>query len=185
MAAPEGRMSRMTAFLQSGTGLITAVATLIAAIVGLVTLVTQLTGGDGGEKFSSDSGGAPTLVNNDTPAQRELRARIPATIQPTCGAPKDPEENAVAAFNCTYREIVNLQYNLFASSADLQQGIASVKDRYGSDSHECGTKPLLCFVRDGTASIIWTEGSDILSFAWRDDGNLDALYESWNNAIVR
>ena len=39
MAAPEGRMSRLTAFLQSGTGLITAVATLIAAIVGLVTLV--------------------------------------------------------------------------------------------------------------------------------------------------
>ena len=175
-------MSRLTSFLQSGTGLITAVATLIAAIVGLVTLVTQLTGGEG-EKFSSDSGGEPTLVNNDTPAQRELRARIPATIQPTCGQPKDPEENAVAAFNCTYREIVNLQSNLFASNADLQQGVESVKERYG-DSHECGTKPLLCFVQDGVASIIWTAGSDILAFAWRDDGNLDALYESWNEAIV-
>jgi len=177
-------MSRLTAFLQSGTGLITAVATLIAAIVGLVTLVTQLTGGGSG-KFDAQSGGQPTLVNNDTPAQRELRARIPASIRPTCGQPKDPEENAVAAFNCTYREIVNLQYNLFASNADLRQGVESVKERYGSDSHECGTKPLLCFVQDGVASIIWTRGSDILAFAWRDDGKLDALYESWNEAIAR
>jgi hypothetical protein len=174
-------MSRLTSFLQSGTGLITAVATLIAAIAGLVTLVTQLTGGES-DKFDAQSGGQPTLVNNDTPTQSELRLRIPPTIRPTCGEPKDPEENAVAAFNCNYREVVNLQYNLFASSADLQQGVESVKERYG-DSHECGTKPLLCFVQDGVASIVWTTGSDILAFAWRDDGNLDALYESWNDAI--
>ena len=174
-------MSRLTGFLQSGTGLITAVATLIAAIVGLATLVTQLTGGD--DKSGSEPSGVTTLVANDTAAQRELRAAIRASIRPTCGPPKDPEENAVAAFNCTYREIVNLQYNLFASSADLQKGIERVKARYGSGSHECGSKPLLCFVRDGVASIVWTDG-DMLSFAWRDDGNLDALYESWNGPIA-
>jgi hypothetical protein len=29
------------------------------------------------------------------------------------------------------------------------------------------------------ASIVWTDGSaDMLSFAWRDDGNLNALYMS-------
>jgi hypothetical protein len=182
MAATDGRMSRLTAFLQSGTGIVTAVATLIAAIAGLVTVVTQLGGGD--DKSGSEPGGVTTLVANDTAAERELRAQIPASIRPTCGPPKDPEENAVAAFNCTYREIVNLQYNLFASTADLQAGVARVKERYGSDSHECGTKPLLCFVRDGVAAIVWTKNPDILSFAWRDDGNLDALYESWNDAIV-
>ena len=58
-----------------------------------------------------------------------------------------------------------------------------MKARYGSGSHECGSKPLLCFVRDGVASIVWTDG-DMLSFAWRDDGNLDALYESWNGPIT-
>jgi len=174
-------MSRFTSFLQTGTGMVTAAATLIGAIAGLVTAVTHLTGGD--EKRSAEPAGVTTIVANDTPAQRELRARIPAAIRPSCGPPKDPEENAVAAFNCTYREIVGLQYNLFASHADLQQGIARVQQRYGRGSHECGTKPLLCFVRDGVASIVWTEGSDILSFAWRDDGKLDALYESWNEAI--
>lgn len=174
-------MSRLTAFLQSGTGLITAVAALIAAIVGLVTLVTQIGGGDG--KPSPAQGGVTTVVGTDTPSQQELRAAIRATIRPTCGPPKDPEENAVAAFNCTYREIVNLQYNLFASKADLRRGIERVKARYGSRSHECGSKPLLCFVRDGTASVVWTDG-DMLAFAWRDDGNLDALYESWNGPIA-
>ncbi len=39
-------MSRLTSFLQTGTGMVTAAATLIAAIAGLVTAVTQLTGGD-------------------------------------------------------------------------------------------------------------------------------------------
>ena len=181
MAAPEGRMSRFTSFLQTGTGMVTAAATLIAAIAGLVTAVTQLGGKD---HPSSEPGGVTTIVANDTAAERELRSNIPAAIRSTCGPPKNPEENAVAAFNCTYREIVGLQYNLFASDADLNQGITRVRNRYGSPAHECGSKPLLCFVRDGTASIVWKEDPDILSFAWRDDGNLDALYESWTKAIA-
>lgn len=101
MAATDGRMSRLTAFLQSGTGLITAVATLIAAIAGLVTLVTQLAGGD--DKAGSEPGGVTTLVSGDTAAERELRAAIPASIRPTCGPPEDPDENAVAAFRIVER----------------------------------------------------------------------------------
>ena len=119
-------------------------------------------------------------------AQQELRADIPASIRPSCGPAKYPEENNVAAFNCTYREAVGLQYNLFASGVDLRQAVSRVRQRYG-DRHECGSKkPLLCFVQqDGTASIVWTdERADVLSFAWRDDGNLDALYESWRTAIA-
>ena len=61
-----------------------------------------------------------------------------------------------------------------------------MQKRYGSNTHQCGSKPLLCFVRDGVASIVWTDGrADILSFAWRDDVSLDALYESWRKAIAR
>ena len=73
-----------------------------------------------------------------------------------------------------------MQYNLFASDADLQRGIERVRGPYG-DKHACGTKPLLCFVgADGVASIIWADkNADVLAFMWRDDGNLEALYESW------
>ena len=180
MSAPEGRKSRFTSFLQTGTGMVTAVATLIAAVAGLATAVTQLRGGS---DSGPEPGGVTTIVSADTSAERELRAHVPAAIRDTCGAPKDPEENSVAAFNCTYREIVGLQYNLFASDADLERGITRVQSRYGS-RHECGTKPLLCFVKDGTASIVWTEDPDVLAFAWRDDGNLDALYESWSKSIA-
>jgi hypothetical protein len=119
--------------------MVTATATLIAAIAGLVTAVTQLRGGD---HASSGPPGVTTIVATDTAALRELRSHIPAAIRPTCGPPKYPEENAVAAFNCTYREIVGLQYNLFASDADLKHGIQRVKKRYGSRTHVCGSKPL-------------------------------------------
>jgi hypothetical protein len=180
MSAPERRKSRFAAFLQTTTGMVTAVATLIAAIAGLATAVTQLRGGS---DSSPEASAVTTVVSGDTSAERELRAHVPTAIRATCGAPRYPEENAVAAFNCTYREIVGLQYNLFASDADLEQGITRVQSRYGS-RHECGTKPLLCFVKDGTASIVWTEDPDILAFAWRDDGNLDALYESWSKSIA-
>jgi hypothetical protein len=169
-------MERLSAFLKTTTGLITALATLIAAVLGLVTAFTQLDGS--GDRSEPER--VTTVVEGDTIAERQLRAYIPAEVRPTCGPPKDPEENNVAAFNCTYREIVNVQYNLFASDADLRQGEANVRRRYG-DKHECGTEPLLCFVgADGVASIIWVdEDADILAFTWRDDGNLDALYETW------
>jgi hypothetical protein len=173
-------MSRWSSFLKSGTGMLTAAATLIAAVVGLVTALTQLRG-DG----DSEPAAVTTVVEGDTAAERELRSHIPAAIRPTCGPPKYPEENAVAAFNCTYREIVGLQYNLFASDADLRKAVARVNERYGKSTGQCGSRPLLCFVRDGVASIVWTdERADVLSFAWRDDGDLDALYQSWGKAIA-
>jgi hypothetical protein len=168
-------MTRWSSFLKSVTGMLTAAATLLAAIAGLVTAVTQLRG----DHRNSEATAVTTLVAGDTAAERELRSHIPPAIRPTCGPPKYPEENAVAAFNCSYREIVGRQYNLFASHTDLRQAVAVVQKRYGSSTHECGSKPLLCFVRDGVASIVWIDGSaDMLSFAWRDDGNLNALYMS-------
>jgi hypothetical protein len=172
---------RLTSFLKSGTGMLTAAATLLAAIAGLVTAMTQFRGDDGGPATEA----VTTVVAGDTAAERELRSHIPAAIRPTCGAPRYPEENAVAAFNCSYREIVGLQYNLFASDADLGRAVASVQKRYGKSTGKCSSEALLCFVRDGVASIIWADKSaDVLSFAWRDDGNQDALYESWRKAIA-
>jgi hypothetical protein len=173
-------MSRWSSFLKSGAGMLTAAATLIAAIVGLVAAFTQLRG-DG----DSETAAVTTVVAGDTTSERELRSHIPAGIRATCGPPKDPEENAVAAFNCTYREIVGVQYNLFASDVDLRNAVARVKERYGNNTGQCGSRPLLCFVRDGVASIVWTdERADVLSFAWRDDGDLDALYQSWEKEIA-
>jgi hypothetical protein len=173
-------MSRFTTFLKTTTGIVTAITTLLVAIAGLVTAVKQL-GGEG------KGGGSPPAAAT---AQRtssgysvyppELRSAIPTKVLPTCGPPKYPEETAVAATNCKYREVVNLQYNLFASEVELRQNVANVRKRYG-DKHACGKKPLLCFVQDnGEADIVWIdEPNRIMAFAYRDDGNLDALYESW------
>src|SRR5881392_1264897 len=111
-------MSRWSTFLKSGTGMLTAAATLLAAIAGLVTAITQLRGDHGG---GSQPNQVTTVVQGDTDAERELRTDIPPAIRPSCGPPKDPEENAVAAFNCSYRQAVGLQYNLFASGVDLKQ----------------------------------------------------------------
>src|SRR5205823_5801225 len=120
-------MSRWTSFLKSGTGMVTAAATLLAAIAGLVTAFTQLRGDHGGSKGTQ----VTTVVEGETAAQQELRADIPASIRPSCGPAKYPEENNVAAFNCTYREAVGLQYNLFASGVDLRQAVSRVRQRYG------------------------------------------------------
>ena len=40
---------------------------------------------------------------------------------------------------------------------------------------------MVCFVGDdGVASIVWTDDElDVMTFAWRDDGKLDALYDAW------
>jgi hypothetical protein len=169
-------MSRFSSFLKTTTGMVTAVATLLVAIAGLIAAAKQLTGSEG----SSEPVAVTTVVNGDTPSERELRSHIPAEIRPSCGAPINPEETAVAAFNCSYREVVKLQYNLFASNLELRRDVARVRKLYG-DKHECGTKPLLCFEQSsGEADIVWIDApANIMGFAYRDDGHLDALYESW------
>ena len=171
-------VTRITNFLKTTTGMVTALATLLVAIGALVTAARQLRG-DGGDAH-------PPAVTETTSGTGytvyppELRAAIPASVLPTCGRAKYPEETAIAATNCTYREVVNLQYNLFASDVELRQDVESVRKRFG-DKHECGTKPTFCFVQDnGEADIVWIdEPKRIMGFAFRDDGNLDALYESW------
>ena len=169
-------MARFSSFLKTTTGTVTAVATLLVAVAGLIAAVKQLTG----SKDSAEPAAATTVVSGDTPAERELRSYIPASIRPSCGSPVNPEESAVAAFNCTYREVVKLQYNLFASDVELRQDVARVRKLYG-DKHECGTKPLLCFEQgSGEADIVWIDpAANVMGFAYRDDGHLDALYESW------
>lgn len=169
-------MSRFSSFLKTTTGMVTTVATLLVAVAGLIAAVKQLSGSQGNSKLVA----VTTVVNGDTPAERELRSHIPTEIRPSCGPPVNAEETAVAAFNCTYREVVKLQYNLFASDLELRHDVARVRKLYG-DKHECGTKPLLCFEQSsGEADIVWIdEPANVMGFAYRDDGHLDALYESW------
>ena len=171
-------VSRFTTFLKTTTGMVTALATLLVAVGGLVTAAWHLGGDDGNSPAAAVT--VETTGSGYTVYPPELRSAIPAGILPTCGRPKYPEETAIAATNCTYREVVNLQYNLFASDVELHQDVASVRKRFG-DKHECGTKPLFCFVQDnGEADIVWIdEPKRIMGFAYRDDGNLEALYESW------
>ena len=168
-------MSRFSSFLKTTTGMVTTVATLIVAVAGLIAAVKQLSGSQG-----SSAAAVTTVVNGDSPAERELRSHIPAEIRPTCGKPVNPEETAVASFNCTYRDVVKLQYNLFASDVELRQDVDRVRKVYG-DKHECGPEPLLCFRQSsGEADIVWIDApANVMGFAYRDDGHLDALYESW------
>jgi hypothetical protein len=173
---------RFTTFLKTTTGMVTALATLLVAVGGLVTAARHLGGDSAAPQAAAVT--VQTTASGYTVYPPELRSAIPAGILPTCGRAKYPEETAIAATNCTYREVVNLQYNLFASDVELRQDVASVRKRFG-DKHECGAKPTFCFVQDnGEADIVWIdEAKRIMGFAYRDDGNLDALYESWKEIV--
>jgi hypothetical protein len=108
-------------------------------------------------------------------AERELLADIPAAIRSSCGKAVNPEEGNAAAFNCSYRDVVHLQYNLFASDSELQKAFAAAKARYGRQGN------VLRFVDHGSASIVWTDTKrDILAFAWRDDADQQALNDAWS-----
>ena len=191
----------MTAFLKSGTGVVTAATTLVVAIAGLVTAVNQF-GGDSEEPRSTPTAtagaGAGAALESD--ADTELQSHIPTAIWSSCGPPVDAEEHAAAAFNCKYRQVVGLQYNLFASAQEMEETYADIKRRYRLEgaltADSCGAGAfegdyrsgghLLCFVDDPghVAAIVWTDGDlDILSFAWRDDMNLSALYEAWQQGL--
>ncbi len=205
---PEPKEARAVSFLKSTTGAVTAVTALLVAIGGLVTVLSQFGGGDSAPPAATPAPapppGAVTTVAVETDAQRELRSRIPGAIWPTCRPPTHPEEGAVAAFNCRYREIVELQYNLFASSQELEQAYDDVKERYDlagaltADSCDAGAFEgdyeaggrvagnVLCFVDEAghVAAIVWTDSRvDILSFAWRNDKNLPALFEAWQKGV--
>ena len=199
---------RMTSFLKSGTGILTAIAALVVAVGGIVTAVSQIGGGSSSKQAAPPAQVttpvAATTVIAESGAQHELRSHIPGSIWPTCGAPRYPEETAVAAFNCKYREIVGLQYNLFASSQELETAYQGVKRRYGLAGSTNATScdkgrfegvyrvaggdvgHVLCFIdRPGqSASIVWTDDRlDIMSFAWRDDLELAPLFEVWQKGL--
>jgi hypothetical protein len=189
---------RATAFLQTTTGLVTGVAALLAAVVGLVTAVTQLRG-DNGEPVGGAAAAATTTAGlPEDPTDAELWSHIPVELRPTCRRSTDAEPRSVSAYNCTYRRTVGLQYNLFSSGSELAAGYDEMKQRYGlaaavgTSCREGGFEgeyvpggSLLCFVGDdGVAAIVWTDDElDVMSFAWRDDGNLPALYDAWREGV--
>jgi hypothetical protein len=199
---------RVTSFLKSGIGILTAVATVVVAVGGIVTAVSQLGGSGSAQPAAAPSpptaSGAATTVIVESDAQHELRSHVPSAIWPTCETPRDPEPTAVAAFNCRYREIVGLQYNLFASSQELESDYRTVKRRFGLAAAPKGAScdrgqfegvyrvggrevgHLLCFVdkQGHVASIVWTDGRlDIMAFAWRDDLKLAPLFETWQKGV--
>jgi hypothetical protein len=189
---------RAAAFLQTGTGLITAVATLLVAVTGLVTAVTQLRGGEEKDVSEAVAGTGPVVTGVPADeADAELWSRIPAGLRTTCRRSTDQEAGAISAYNCTYRRVVGLQYNLFASTGELEDGFAEVKERYGvrGSGATCadgeyegpyrGSGTMLCFVGDdGVAAVVWTDPEvDILSFSWRNDGKLAELYDAWKTGV--
>ena len=192
----EGKPSlaaRTTEFLKTGTGVVTAVATLLVAVTGLVTAITQFSGKEETQAEPAVSAGVPA---DETDAQ--LWSHIPESLRSTCRRSTDQEAGAISAYNCTWRRIVGLQYNLFTSTPELAAGFEEVRQRYGLEAAGGASCPdgnfqgayepggsMLCFVADdGVASIVWTDDElDIMSFAWRDDGKLDALYDAWTEGV--
>jgi hypothetical protein len=187
--------ARTTEFLKTGTGVITAAATLLVAVTGLVTAITQLTGDD--ETQAPAAPAASTGVPADE-TDALLWSHIPESLRSTCRRSTDQESGAISAYNCTWRRIVGLQYNLFTSTPELADGFEEVRQRYGLENPGGASCPdgnfegpyepggrMVCFVGDdGVASIVWTDDAlDIMSFAWRDDGKLAALYDAWTEGV--
>lgn len=186
---------RAGAFLQTTTGLVTGVAALLAAIVGLVTAIAQLRGDDTEPAAVTQ----PIASVPGDPSDEQLLSYIPPAFHSTCRRSTDAEPGAVSAFNCTHRRIVGLQYNLFSSETELAAGFEEVKARYGLAGETPGGScaegrfegeyvpggSLICFVgEDGVAAIVWTDDElDVMTFAWRDDGNLRALYDAWREGV--
>jgi hypothetical protein len=188
--------SRTTDFLKTGTGLITAVATLLVAVTGLVTAITQF----GGKDDTQPDAAAP-VASTGVPADETdalLWSHIPESLRSTCRRSTDQEAGAISAYNCTWRRVVGLQYNLFTSTPELADGFEDVRQRYRLENADGASCPdgnfegpyepggqMVCFVGDdGVASIVWTDVElDIMTFAWRDDGKLDALYDAWTEGV--
>jgi hypothetical protein len=180
---------------------VNAITTLLVAIAGLVSAVNGFGSGDEQAPSTTAVPAAGAAIEGD--AQAELRSRIPTSVRSSCGPPVHPEEGAAAAFNCKYRELVGLQYNLFASTREMERDFARVKRRYGLQGTLGGSScaagdfegdyvdgdrtvgRVLCFVNPGSeAAIVWTHGElDIVSFAWREDLNLEALYDAWRQGL--
>src|SRR3954451_9545198 len=99
-----------TKFLKSTPGILTAVATFLAAVTGLIAALTQLRGN------GDHAAAATTTVEAQSSADSELLADIPSSIRASCGKAVDPEPGNAAAFNCSYRDVVHLHYNLYASA---------------------------------------------------------------------
>ena len=191
--------ARATDFLKTGTGVITAVATLLVAVTGLVTAITQLGGKDDTQPNAAAS--AVSAASNGVPADETdalLWSHIPESLRSTCRRSTDQEAGAISAYNCTWRRIVGLQYNLFTSTPELADGFEEVRQRYGLEDADGASCPdgnfegpyepggrMVCFVGDdGVASIVWTDDElDVMTFAWRDDGKLDALYDAWTEGV--
>ena len=134
--------ARATDFLKTGTGLITAVATLLVAVTGLVTAITQLGGMTTTQPRFSGFGGSDGL--DGVPADETdalLWSHIPELLRSTCRRSTDQEAGAISAYNCTWRRIVGLQYNLFTSTPELADGFEDVRQRYGLENPDGASCP--------------------------------------------
>ena len=166
-------------------------------MTGLITAITQLGGNDDTQPNSAAS--AVSTASNGVPADETdalLWSHIPESLRSTCRRSTDQEAGAISAYNCTWRRIVGLQYNLFTSTPELADGFEEVRQRYGLENPDGASCPdgnfegpyepggrMVCFVGDdGVASIVWTDDElDVMTFAWRDDAKLDALYDAWTH----
>jgi hypothetical protein len=187
---------------------VTAATALIAAIAGLVTAFSQFTGD------STPPPAAPaTSAGTDTSAavmdsdpQRWLRSHVPSSIRASCGPSEAPEEGAAASDECIYPEMKGIQYNLYASTGQMERTYERVKGDYQDarawTGDSCGAGAYEGDYRDGDravghrlcflyyekgrrkSAIVWTDNRvNILSFAWREDTNLAALVDAWDTGV--
>jgi hypothetical protein len=193
----ESATARVTAFLKSGTGLITAATTLIVAVAGLLTAVSKLNHDDANGAASKAS---PTVVAQPSGPQGALRSHIPAAILPTCDRSDAPEDGSTTALDCGTDGLDGIQYNLFPSADAMARAYAKQRPKLtGDPSAGCAKGSfegdyvvdgqrrgrLLCFVNHpGEAAIVWTDDKlRVLSFAWRNDEDPEAVYNAWKPGL--
>jgi len=189
----------VTAFLKSGTGLVTAATTLVVAVGGLLTAVNKFSGDEPKPAAVKASPTAARAAVAGSPHEA-LRAIIPAAIRPTCARSDAPEDGSTAALECGTGGLDGIQYNLFPSVDAMTRayarqrpklagdpGAGCAKGSYEGDYVVDGQRRgrLLCFVNHpGEAAIVWTDDKlKVLSFAWRNDEDPEAVYNAWKPGL--
>ena len=188
-------------FWTTGAGIVTALATLLTAVAGLIVALGQVgvIGGTSQQPAAPPpppASAQPAASGGSDADERRLLEHVPAAIRDDCGTTAYHGDRALAAVDCSEADVSDLHYELFASRADLDEHWAERRDAAGGADGDCErgeageseytrdgdsvAGDLVCYEGHGKGWLEWThEPTLVYAYASRSDRDLAALYAWW------